>query len=174
MAEDNTLYISFTSQDSYNKIKANISNHNENDINRYMHTLFMVHTAGLPSNEAASLKMYVGNQAITDIVTLNQFNNIRIAEDPTTGNLTVYDKKTDEVDTLIGNKDKFYIYCKYQGLTATTYFNIYSYSESGQVYIPITKNGGTTGKLNYMNSYSDITSPELWQKKTFVYYPQSE
>ena len=174
MVEENTLYIGFTSQDNYNKIKANISNSTENNIIRYNHTLFMVNTAGLPSNEASSLKMYVGSQAITDVVTLNQFSNIRIVEDPATGNLTVYSTITDEVDELIGNKDKFYIYCKYQGLTATTYFNIYSYNETAKVYVPITKNGGNTGRLNYMNSYSDITSPDIWQRKEFVYYPQDE
>lgn len=169
-----SLYIGFTNDRSYRTIKRkmnNSSNLSDSEIQRYNHTLFVTHTSGLPNNVVGSANMYLGNQLITDIVTLNQFSNIRIVEDSTTGYLTVYDENN-EVDILIGNGNKLYIYCKYNEVTTYTYFNIYYYSDSAKKYIPITKNGVTTSQLNFVNSPNDLENEELWQPKTFVYYEQ--
>lgn len=174
MSDENILYLNFTSKDKYEMIQQNIikSSADTTKTNKYQHTLFMVSETGLPTNTAGSVEMYLGNQLIRDIVNLNQLKTITVSEDTTTGYLTLYKKSDGTVDDLIGDKNKLYIYCEYRALVALTFFNIYYYDEDNKFYIPITKNGVTTGTFNFINNKSDIDDRNLWTKKTFVYYPQ--
>lgn len=174
-----SLYINFTSKQRYDEIKDKIINtvnptyKQLEEIEQHNHTLYILNETGLPSNTAGSLNMCVGNQIITDIVNLNQFKTVDIEENQETGWLTVRRKDDQSIDTLICNKNKLYIYCEYRALVALTFFNIYFYSESNQAYIPITRNGATTGIFNFIQSKDDIDDKSLWTPKTLVYYPQS-
>lgn len=179
LAEENTLYLNFTSRDKYEMIQQDIIKSADTDdkkkinkAHKYQHTLFIINDTGLPTNTAGSLEAYLGNQIIKDIINLNQLKTITVSEDVDTGFLTVYKKSDGSIDTQIGDKNKLYIYCEYRALVALTFFNIYYYDENNQIYIPITKNGITTGIFNFINNKSDIDDKNLWTKKTFVYYPQ--
>ena len=77
------VYINFTNQEKYNRIKTKIENNQLEDdyIEQYNHTLFIVNTVGLPAINASSCDFYLGSQIISDIINLNSLKEITIVED---------------------------------------------------------------------------------------------
>lgn len=172
MPNYNQVYINYTSQQMYDKIKKFIQTGNDvssDTINRYNHTLFIVNCS-LPTLNSSACNIYLGSQIISDIINLNLFNEITIEEDENTGYLTVI--RDNIPDTLIGNKNKLYLYCRYNFATADSFFNIYYYDEIIHKYVPITKDGATTGSINYVTDESLIDDVDSYVPEILVYYDQ--
>jgi hypothetical protein len=163
------VFICYTNQDKYNQLKALNLESVETD-NKHNHTLYIVNETGIPNTEALPANIYLGNQIITDIVNLNLISDIQIIKDEETDRLTV--KRNGNVDLLIGNKNKLYLYGDYEPVNSKSYFNLYFYDENIQQYLPLTTDGVTTDNINFVNSETDIGDNTKYIPKKFVYYLQ--
>ena len=111
---NNNLYISYTTDNNYAKIKNDILNNKttEDEKSQYSRTLFITNKGGIPSNPASSVDLYLGSQIISDIIILNRFKNISITENNTTKCLKVINNGITDttIGDGIGNINKLYIW----------------------------------------------------------------
>lgn len=163
------VFICYTNQDKYNQIRAMNLENSETD-NKHNHTLYIVNETGIPNTEALPANIYLGNQTITDIVNLNLIPDIQITKDEETNRLTV--QRDGNIDLLIGNRNKLYLYGDYEPINSKSYFNLYFYDEDTQQYLPVTANGVITDNINFVTSAEDIGDTTKYIPKKFVYYLQ--
>ena len=171
---EQNVVINYTTEEEYQRIKQIAISKDDDDYykQRFEETLFIVNNPTSPLYTVNTANMYLGSQALADIVFLNKFTEITVTENTTTHRLKVTNTDTSELNTTIGNRNKLYVWFNVDK------FNIYYFdkNEIEYQYIPVTKEGGTSqaGYLNYVSYEADINNEDAYYSQTWIYYPQSE